>query len=279
MGHLGGRATMFVAAMCWWSLGALVPVSAADDKDEFARFLRDKEPPLVTVKFVLKVKMGGAMGGMGDQESDTEITGVMIDPKGVVLCSNTQLGGFAAMMKKFMGRMGGEITATPTDVKVLVGDDVDGVEAELIARDTELDLAWVRIKTPRTEPYAHVDLGEAVKASIGERVFAVHRMDKYFARSAVVAEGRIGGKTSKPRDLYVPAAALAPAMGLPVYTAEGQVIGVMVMQAPDEEDVDADSMAMFGRMSNMQEMMGGFILPAETVDKATRRAMESAEGD
>ena len=46
------------------------------------------------------------MGGMGDQESDSEVTGVMIDPKGLVLCSNTQLGGFTGIMKQFMGPMG-----------------------------------------------------------------------------------------------------------------------------------------------------------------------------
>jgi S1-C subfamily serine protease len=251
--------------------------SHADDLGDYAKILKEKEPTLVTVKFVLKVKMGGMMGGMGDQESDTEITGVLIDAKGLVLCSNTQLGGFTAMMKRMMGRMGGDITATPTDLKVLIGDDVEGVEAELIARDTELDLAWVRIKEPAETPYPHVDFGAGAEVDIGDRVFAVREMGKYFGRTPVVTEGRIGGKASKPRELYIPSADFATAMGMPVYNANGQIVGIMVMQMPMEEDADMNPMAMMGMMSSMQDMMGGFILPAANVAKATSRAMEVVE--
>lgn len=251
--------------------------SHADDAQEYAKILKDREPALVTVKFVLKVKLGGMMGGMGDQESDTEITGVMIDPKGLVLCSNTQLGGFTGLMKRFMGGRGGEITATPTDLKVLIGDDVEGVDAELIARDSELDLAWVKVKEPAETPYPFVDFADGARAEIGDRVFAIREMDKYFGRSPVVAEGRIGGKTLKPRELYIPTAEFATAMGMPVYSAKGQVIGVMVMQMPMDEESDENPLAMMSMMSGMQDMMGGFILPAANVVKATSRALEVVE--
>jgi len=272
---LARRSTVFV--LIGWAVLAAGATSRADESREFAKILKDRGPALVTVKFVLKVKMGGMMGGMGDQESDTEITGIMIDPKGLVLCSNTQLGGFTGMMKRFMGARGGEITATPTDLKVLIGDDAEGVDAELIARDSELDLAWVKVKEPAETPYPFVDFADGARAEIGDRVLAIREMDKYFGRSPVVAEGRIGGKTSKPRELYIPTAALATAMGMPVFSAKGQVIGVMVMQMPMDEESDENPMAMMGMMSGMQDMMGGFILPASSVTKATSRAMEVVE--
>lgn len=252
-------------------------VTAGGETTEYPRLLRDKGSALVTVKFVLKVKMGGMMAGMGEQESENEITGVMINPKGLVLCSNTQLGGFAAMLSRMMGPMGADMTATPTDLKVLIGDDAEGRDAQLLARDSELDLAWVKLDDPGDKPFSHLDFTKGVKPEIGQRVISLKRMGKYFARTVVVAGGWITGVTSKPRDLFVASTDIAMSHGVPVFTVDGRIVGFTVTQAPDEGDVGANPMAMLGRMSNMQEMMTGFILPADELAKATRRALKSNE--
>lgn len=265
----------FALAVLTMIVAGATEVAAAGETTEYRRLLNDKGPALVTVKFVLKVKMGGMMAGMGDQESENEITGVMINPKGLVLCSNTQFGGFAAVLSRMMGSMAGNITATPTDLKVLIGDDAEGRDAELLARDSELDLVWVKLKEPGDKPFSHVDFTKGVKPEIGQRVIAIRRMGKYFARTVVVAGGWITGVTSKPRDLFVPSTDIAMAHGVPVFTADGRIVGLTVMQMPDEGDVGGNPMALLGRMSNMQEMMTGFILPADEVAKATRRALDS----
>ncbi len=272
-GHLFGLILLGTAMLS-------VPASTrADGPAEYEKWLAEKSPALVTIKFVLKVKMGGMMGGMGDQESDSEVTGVMIDPKGLILCSNTQLGGFTGMMRRFMGPTGGSITAAPTDIKVLVGDDTEGLEAKLVARDTELDLAWVRIKEPGDAKFDHCDFSNAATPTIGQRLFAVRRMGKFFDRVAAVSEGRVGGVTTKPRDLYVPAGNLWIGLGLPVFNTDGTVVGVGIMQLPDAEDAEMNPMSMLGDLFNMQDMMGGLILPAPEVVKATKRALETAEAD
>lgn len=234
-------------------------------------------PALVTVKFVLKISGGGGMmGSMGDHESESEVTGVMIDPAGVVMCSNTQLGGFTSMFRHFAGRMGGNITATPTDIKVLIGDDTEGVDATLIARDSELDLAWIRIK--KEGIYQHIDMSKGVGVNVGDSVLAVRRMGRYFARTMVVSEGRIGGITSNPRRLYVPTGNLAAGMGLPVFTPKGAVVGVVITQMPDADyDAGGNPMAMMGNMMGMQDSFAGLILPADKVVRATQRALQSAE--
>ncbi|MFQ5495023.1 MAG: serine protease [Phycisphaerae bacterium] len=264
-------------------LAALVTTAAsravAADAINYQSVLAARSSALVTVKFVLKLKMGGMMGGMGDQETDTEITGVVIDPKGVVLCSNTQLGGFTALLSRMMGPMGGSLTATPTDLKVLVGDDTDGVEAKLIARDTELDLAWVKMNEAPEKALAHVDFSKAARPKVGDHVVGIRRMGKYFARQAIVIEGRIGGTVNKPRDLYVPSLAIATAQGLPVFTADGRVIGVTIMQMPESDDAAPNPLAMLSSLTGMQEMMSGLILPAADVMKATKRALASAEDE
>jgi hypothetical protein len=242
--------------------------AAGQTQGDFQKMLHEKAPAFVTIKFVLKMKMGG----MGESETETEITGAMIDAKGLVLCSNTQLGGIAG----FMRSMGREISATPTDIKVLVGEDTEGLEAKLLARDTELDLAWVQIKEPGDRKFAFVNLDNAAQAEVGQPVVAVRRMAKYFDRATVVDESRVAGVTKKPRRLYVPMLPLTSNLGLPVFTPDGKVLGVAILQMPSEEDQEEGPAAMFSRMSSLNDMMSGMILPTADVVDATRRARQTA---
>jgi hypothetical protein len=240
----------------------------AQDQAALTKILADKAPLLVTVKFVLKMKMGN----FGEQENETEVTGTMISPEGLVLCSNTSLGGFMGLISRFAGQ---DFSAQPTDLKVLVGDDNQGVEAEFIARDTELDLAWIRIKKP-DKKYTCLDLAKAARPAVGDPILCVHRMDKYFDRTAVVSEGRIGGITKKPRELFVPTTGSSADMGVPVYTPAGELIGLTIIQTPDTDEASANPMSMISRMSGLRDM-GNLILPAAEVAKATKRALETAK--
>jgi S1-C subfamily serine protease len=264
-GLIGGG---LAAAMLLAVVAAAPGTASGQTPSDYQRILRDKAPAFVTIKFVLKMKMGG----MGESETETEITGAMIDAKGLVLCSNTQLGGIGG----FMRSMGREITATPTDIKVLVGDDTEGLEAKLLARDTELDLAWVQIKDPGDRKFAFVNLDNAAQGEVGQPVLAVRRMAKYFDRATTVDESRISGITKKPRKLYVPMLPLTGNLGLPVFTPDGKVLGVAILQMPGEEDQEESPAAMFSRMSNLNDVMSGMILPAADVVDATRRARQTA---
>ncbi len=175
--------------------------------------------------------------------------------------------------------LGAVITTTPTDIKVLIGDDTEGLEAEIVARDSELDLAWLRIKDAGGKRFDYLDLSIGSSVKVGERVMCVRRMGSYFGRSAIVIEGRIVGTTKKPRRLYVPSIELAMAYGLPIYTVGGKLVGITVTQAPGLDGAIGafDPTAMLGQISNVQEMLSGMILPAEVAAKATKRALASAE--
>ena len=67
------------------------------------RLLAEKAAALATVKFVLKVKMGAG----GDREIEGETTCPLIDAEGLVLCFNTELGGYVSLMSRMMGHGGG----------------------------------------------------------------------------------------------------------------------------------------------------------------------------
>lgn len=243
----------------------------ADEGGDYQKLLDSHQNAFVTIKFVLKMKMGGMFGG-GDNESEQEVTGVMIDPKGTVLCSNTSLGGIAGMIGR-MSSMFGDMQATPTDIKVLIGDDTDGVEAELMARDSELDLAWVQIKKPADKPYAAIDMSKSLKPKLGGKILAINKLGKYYGRAATVSAGRIAGMCKKPRELFIPSG--GSNMGLPVFAEGGEIIGIAVMQMPEADGSD-NPMAMMSMLGDLQSAASGFILPAEEVVKATARARERA---
>jgi len=239
---------------------AAAPAAPQPSAAIFESLVTNKAPAVVTVKFVLKIEPGG-------QEQESEVEGLVIDPKGLILCSNTQTGGFPAMVQRMMG---GSFTATPTNIKVLAGEDTEGVSATLIARDSEMDLSWVRVDDPAGRTFTAVDIGAGVSPKLGESLYAVGRLGKFFDRAPVVQETRLGAITRKPRRLFVPSSNTIGEFGSPVFNAEGGLVGVTVLQLPDPEDVDADS------MGNMRQMMSVVILPAEDIAKATKRALEVA---
>ena len=138
---------------------ALAATAARADDDaveaEYQQLRKTHAPALVTVRYVQKTQ-----GNFGDFEGENEINGVMIEPTGLVLCSNTMLGGMHSRFRE--GR------AVPTDIKILIGDDTEGRAAKFIARDTELDLAWLQIKDPGDHRFACLDLPAAVQAGVGQ---------------------------------------------------------------------------------------------------------------
>ena len=232
---------------------------------------------IVTIRFVMKMQMGGR-GGFGDQDFESEIPGLMIDPSGLVLCSNTQLAGFAGMMKRMMGSMPGfQINSEPTDLEVVIGADKHEFEAELVARDTDLDLAWIRITNLKDQELHALAIEDHKLPKMGQRLYAVHRLGKHFNRAPAIRTGRVCGHTDTPRSLWVAEEVLASGIGLPVFNSSGKFAGVIVMQMPTRESSEGDfnPFALMGSMSAMQQNVIGLILPADEVAKATKRVRKA----
>jgi S1-C subfamily serine protease len=250
------------------------PAATVETGAAYKRLAERVGPALVTVKYILKIEGGGQMADMmgGDEGRETEITGLVIEPNGLVLCSNTKMGGFAAMMGMMGGGGGGGVTANPTDIRILAGDDTEGLKAKILARDSDLDLCWVQVDDEKAKgkTFEHVDLKASAAPGIGDKIMVVQRRGKFFDHALVIGEGRVGGLAKKPRNLVSPSGVEAE-MGMPVFTADGKLVGIGVLQMPSREDMEG------GDMSSMFEGFGGggpVILPADEVAKATERGKE-----
>lgn len=244
---------LIITAACL-ALGAAPSSARAEDAAVFEHLKEQVSPALVTIKYVLKQR-----SSFGSFDSEIEITGAMIEPDGLVLCASSRLGGGR-------GRFG---RATPTDIRVLTGDDPEGLDARIIVRDSDLDLAWVRIKEPGDRQFPYVDLAKDAEAELGRPLFALNRMGRFFDRAPLVTSGYVAGQAQKPRRLVVAGGAIELVPGLPVFDAEGAVFGVSVIQRPDEEEMEASA---GGAFSLVGSTGAGLILPAEQVRNATAQA-------
>lgn len=252
----------------------------ADDATEMKSILETKAGSIVALKTVIQVRISGR-GTDGEQESESEVAGVMVSPDGLVVCSNMMLNGPVGMIRRMLGnRMQGvTITSDVQSVKVVLGPDDEEIDAKILARDEDLDLAWVQIEqSERT--FEAVDLAKGVEADLGARLIGVRRMGKLFDRTPVTALATVVGQTERPRRLLVPQEELLSMVGLPVFSRVGEFVGIVITQLPEpgEGGAGGSPASALGNMASLQEGMTGLILPAADVLRATERA-RAGEGE
>jgi S1-C subfamily serine protease len=235
---------------------AATPAPSATEPNVLKKLVDDKAPAMVSIKFIMK--------GEG-AEREEETTGVIIEATGLVLTSNNAFGG---MMARFGGNAG-----TPTDIKVLVGDDNQGVKAKIIARDTELGLAWVQTDDQPSKPYPFVDFASGTDAKLGDPIYMVSLMGKFFDRAPMVAEAHVGAVVKKPRNLIIPSIGLAGGeFGIPVFDAAGKPVGISTLILPDQDEMEGGD-----PRSALRGVTGGMVLPSKDVVEATAKAKENAK--
>lgn len=262
-----------LAVVCLASL-TFVPVHADPSAagDPAYRTLLPKADLLVTTRFVLHVKMEGAPA---DQEIESDTSCLMIDASGLLLCSNVELGGYISLVSRMTGNQG--LSGSPTDLEVSIGGT--DYPAQLVARDTDRDLAWVRLQKAEGKTFAHLDLTASAKLGPGDAFYGVRRLHEFFARAPLVTRGTVGAVLTRPRELLVPASGLGGGFGVAVFDAAGAFVGMTVLQMPGEDDAAQNlfnsPLSFLGQSSRLQDMMGGMILPAAEIVKATQLARET----
>ncbi len=285
-----GRPTALLCLVSLVTLFFSLPVVAAPAPNPHVR-IAERAGVLVTVTFVLKVKMPGAGA---DREIEGETACLMIDDQGMVLCSNTELGGYVGLMSQMMGRGGSfDVSAAPREIEVIPNGGGEGLDARLVARDSERDLAWVQVEDEVEKlgvapeggerKIVFLDLEERAELGAGDRFYRLRRMDKFFGSVPVVTEGVVAAVIDKPRKLLVPSEPASGGFGLPVFNADGRLVGITIIQMPAAEDqiggMLSAGLSFLSSAAKLQDMVGGLILPAAEVAKATRLAREVAAED
>jgi hypothetical protein len=235
----------------------------ADEMGEKGRdIFKKNQHAVVTVQVVLKMT-GGGRGG-GPSESKQDITGTVIDPSGLTVLALSAVD--PVELYRRMSDKYNKIDTQINDVKILL-DDGSEMPSEIVLRDKDLDLAFIRPKAKPTAPMAAVDLSKASPVEMLEAVIALNRLNRAAGRAYSASIERIEAVVQKPRTFYIPeAGSTSASVGSPAFSLNGNIVGIFVMRAVSAGESDG---------SNMRENMTVILIPAEDVLKGAKQAPEA----
>lgn len=259
------------------SFAVAASARAGTEPAQLGKLLADKAPTVVPVRLVLKTEMKYA-GNAQDQESRLEMDGTVVDPGGLVMIANTALSPSRLLSLMGQEMEGAEITATPTDIKVVLGPDEKEYGAFLAATDSKADLAFLQVEGLGDRKLPAIDLQASAKPAIGDELAVVSRLAKGFDSAPYLELARVVGEVTKPRPAWVIGGQAA--FGVPAYTLDGKFAGVLTTLETGVASSDGDSP--FGFATAMRMLSGGggvirpFLLPASAVTSLVQRAREQA---
>jgi hypothetical protein len=265
------------AAVLTCACSLIVIVSSADDLGEKGRAIFKKNQHcVVTVQIVLKSKLSMAGRGGESSESRQEVTGTIVDPAGIAVLSLSATDP-GQLVQNMMGG-GGEdesrfkMETELSDVKMLLEDGTE-VPAEVVLRDRDLDLAFIRPKAKLATAIAAIDLTSTGKADVLDEVVALNRLGKAAGRSYAASVERISAIVQRPRLFYIPEANMTTTtLGAPAFTSDGKVLGIFVMRTAKGRGGSG-----FGMVGSPSDSFTGIIVPADDVLKAARQVPAAAE--
>src|SRR6266496_728719 len=171
------------------AIGGAIAARAADEVAVKGREIFQKyQHVTVTVQLVLKSKVSMPGFGGRSNESKQDATGTTIDPSGlnVLSLSATDPGSILSGMMTSEGDGGSEVKFKMenelTDVKILTHDGAE-LPAEVVLRDKDLDLAFVRPKQKPAAPMPAIDLAHAGEAQLLDQVITLNRLGKVAGRA------------------------------------------------------------------------------------------------
>jgi len=277
--------TCKITTACLLALLFLAPVvvlAEEEGKTPATHLVDAHADSIVSIQFTLTTRMT-MRGDSGDTESTTEVRGVLLNADGLVLTSSSHFeGGMMGMVARMMGQ-DVDIDAAPTDIKVLFGAEEDEYPARLVAKDSDLGLAFLQILDLKDRTPKPLDLSKAATPVVGSNLLGITRMARSFDCAPQVSRCYVTADVERPRPMYAVAGDFT-AVGMPVFTRRGDVVGVLTMQKGTEgvesEDEGGGLMAM---LSGGEQEMGLFVLPLATVrqvvEKARAKAAEPASAD
>lgn len=196
---------------------------------------------VVTVKFVMSVTASGK-----EERLEDRTQALLVSPDGLLLVPDRAV---SVDFRQFIGAAKGQGSAPvakSSEFRVRLADSEDWLPADLVTRDTQLGLAWLRLRNPPAK-LSFVDLDEGVRAEPGMTFFSLLRTSDEWGGVPVFRPGFIMGETHTPKTLLL-------VDGVPgmAFSAEGRPMGYV--------DVD------FGRL--MRSRSAGNGLGLDLADSA-----------
>ena len=248
------------------ALLALALASRADEMTDKGRavFLQHQRA-VVTVQVVQKISAGGTSES---REAKQDITGTVMDPSGLTVLALSSVDPGEMYKRMYPGT---KVETEVSDLKILIEDGAE-VPAEIVLRDKDLDLAFIRPKSKPASPMAAVDFSKTTRVDVLDQVITLNRLGRAAGRAYSASVEHISAVVLKPRTFYIPDSTMtATTSGSPAFALDGNLVGLFVMRVTS---VGGGG----GGFSSRSDNVTSIILPAEDVLKAAKQAPE-AKGD
>src|SRR4249919_4026116 len=221
---------VFACCLAVSTLLTSVPLRAAD-MDDYQGIYRDlvakQASAVVAVKFVMSMTSSGKEDRVEDRTQ-----GIVVSKDGLILIPDRAVSvDFAAMMPG--GQSGSAPVAKSSDFRVRLAGSDDWLPADLVTRDSQLGLAWLRVRQSPKD-LAFVNLADGIRAEPGMVLFSLLRTSDEWGGVPVFRPGLVLGETRTPKTVLM-------VDGVPgmAFSAAGQPMGYV--------DIDLSRMARSSR--------------------------------
>jgi len=258
-----------------WLLTLCLPLlgwtqATPETGNAYKQVLEKVQPNIVTVRVVIKVEF------KSEDETETEeskftMQGAVLTSDGLVMASGVLLS--SESFKQLIGAEDDEIkiTITPQSFKVIFGSETKEYDAKLVATDSQLGLAFLKITNLEGRAITPIVFSNE-ELFVGKEVLTVSRLPKGFDYAPYFCTGRIISEISKPRKAYLMEGNISE-LGLPVYNIKGEAVGVLVILQHGLKDEEVD----FGFRSNFgNDSRASFLLPASALRPLIEQAIQRA---
>lgn len=258
------KSLLMVALFCAMTNGAY-----AESVAEKGRAVGDaNKEAVVTIQLVVKQKFSFPGAPSQDNESKVESTGTVISAEGLTVASLSEIDPTSvieAMMAGNPQMQGMKMETEIQDAKLLLSDGTE-VPAEIILRDKDLDMAFVRPVDKPEKAMEFVDMSSPGEPKQLDQVLTINQLGKVARRAHSYSLERIEAIVKKPRTFYIPGNAQTnTGLGTPAFTLDGAPIGVFLVRTIK----DSSGGGMFGRGDNNVSVI---LLPAADITDAASQA-------
>lgn len=204
-----------------------VPLCLAVRADDIAESMRTavakNDAAVVTVKVALK-ETYSSEDGSDVNEYTQDVTATVISAEGLMVTSLMVIDP-SVLMEEYASPEDGYSSKTEiTSLKVRRGEAEE--DAEIVLRDRDLDLAFLRPLKKPAEPRPFTDLAGGAKARAFDPVIIMDRLGKVANRVSTAQFQRIQAVLEKPRMTYF--VGEYAGHGAPVFLTTGECLGINV---------------------------------------------------
>lgn len=205
---------------------SLCAMARADETGKKGRAVFEKfKPAVISVRVVVSVSAGG-----NSRDTEGWANGAVLDATGLSIVALSFLDP-TDLYAKMGDTESGNTTVKIASLRMILAGGEE-IPAEVVLRDKDLDLAYIRPTDQAKAPFPNVDLAQTTEPQLLDEVVIITQLGEVARRAHSASIDRVETIVEKPRHYFMVGEHRANAvLSAPVFSLEGQFIGLGAMRA------------------------------------------------